>query len=98
MHLLGALGLALIGLGSAGLAYLAAIWLLGLGPIGPRPLLSYSATVLGVGTQLFSLGILAELVTAFNIQKSDTFSVLEVTEPGPPNPPPAPDPATSDRN
>ncbi len=80
LHVLGALGLAFIGLGSAGLAYLAALWLLGHRPIGDRPLLSYSATMLGVGTQLFSLGILAELVTAFSIRKADTFSVLETVD------------------
>ncbi len=80
LHALGALGLAFIGVGASGLIYLAAEWLRGRGPIGDRPLLSYSATLLGVGTQLFSLGILAELVTAFNIRKADTFSVLETVD------------------
>ena len=46
-------------------------------PIGDRPLLSYSATLLGVGTQLVCLGILAEMVTAYNIREADTFSVAE---------------------
>ena len=80
LHVLGALGLALIAVGASGLTFLAITWVLGRGPIGDRPLLSYSATLLGVGTQLFSLGILAELVTRFNIRRSDTFSVLEVVE------------------
>ena len=82
LHVLGALGLALFGLGSLGLVYLAAIWVLGEGPIGIRPLLAYSSTMLTVGTQLVSLGILAELVTAFQIRQVDTFSVAEtVNEP-----------------
>jgi len=77
LHVLGAMGLGLFGLGGLGLTYLAVVWLLGRGPIGDRPLLSYSATLLGVGTQLLSLGILAELVTAYNIREADTFSVAE---------------------
>ncbi len=46
-------------------------------PIGTRPLLIYSAALLGVGTQLVTLGILAELVTSYNIRAEDTYSVAE---------------------
>jgi glycosyltransferase involved in cell wall biosynthesis len=77
LHVLGALGLAMLGLGGSGLAYLAVVWVLGQGPIGNRPLLFYSGTLLGVGTQLVSLGILAELVTSYNIRATDTYSVAE---------------------
>ncbi len=77
LHVLGGLGLLLLGLGGLGLAYLAGLWLMGYRPIGDRPLLAYSSTMLGVGTQLLSLGILAELVTAFQIRSVDTFSVAE---------------------
>ncbi len=76
----------LFGLGGLGLAYLATLWVLGERPIGDRPLLAYSSTMLGVGTQLVSLGILAELVTAFQIRMVDTFSVAEtINEPRPPH-------------
>jgi glycosyltransferase involved in cell wall biosynthesis len=81
LHVLGALGLAMLGLGSAGLIYLAIIWLLGHRPIGDRPLLFYSGTLLGVGTQLLCLGVLAEMVTAYSIRDTDTFSVAETLEP-----------------
>jgi len=85
LHVLGGLGLLLLGVGSLGLAYLAGLWILGHRPIGDRPLLAYSSAMLGVGTQLLSLGVLAELVTAFQIRSVDTFSVAEtVNEPDPP--------------
>ena len=83
LHILGTLGLLMLGLGSAGLIYLAILWALGDRPIGDRPLLSYSGTLLGVGTQLLSLGILAEMVTAYNIRESDTYSVAERLGPPP---------------
>jgi glycosyltransferase involved in cell wall biosynthesis len=77
LHILGAIGLALLAMGMSGLGYLAILWLLGYRPIGDRPLLIYSATLCGVGTQLLSLGILAELVTAYHIRETDTYSVAE---------------------
>ncbi len=82
LHVLGAVGFLLFGLGGLGLAYLAALWVAGVRPIGDRPLLAYSSTMLGVGTQLVSLGIIAELLTAFQIRWVDTFSIAEtVNEP-----------------
>jgi glycosyltransferase involved in cell wall biosynthesis len=81
LHVLGALGLLLFTLGALGLVYLAALWVAGDRPIGTRPLLFYSATLLGVGTQLICMGILAELVTSYNIRAGDTYSVAERLEP-----------------
>jgi len=77
LHVLGALGLVMLLLGGLGLVYMAALWVLGYRPIGTRPLLLYSAVLLGVGTQLVSLGILAELVTSYSIRAEDTYSVAE---------------------
>ena len=58
--------------------YLAVLWLDPRNrPIGNRPLLFYSIALLLVGVQLFSLGILAELVTAYNIRAEDTYSIAE---------------------
>jgi glycosyltransferase involved in cell wall biosynthesis len=87
LHVLGALGLLLIGIGGLGLLYLALVWFHE--SIGSRPLLVYSATFLAVGTQLVSLGILAELVTKFNIRGEDTYSIAEVIEPNVPDAIPA---------
>jgi len=78
LHVLGGVGLVLFGLGSLGMIYLAVIWLDERNrPIGDRPLLFYSFALLVVGVQLLSLGILAELVTAYNIRPEDTYSIAE---------------------
>jgi glycosyltransferase involved in cell wall biosynthesis len=91
LHVLGGTGLALFGLGALGMFYLAILWLdPDHEPIGTRPLLFYSIAFLLVGTQLLSLGVLAELVTAYNIRATDTYSVAErlPTEPSPVSAPP----------
>lgn len=80
LHVLGGAGLALLALGGVGLFYLAILWLLGYRPIGTRPMLLYSIAFLVVGVQLLSLGILAELVTAYNIQPAETYSIAETLE------------------
>jgi glycosyltransferase involved in cell wall biosynthesis len=84
LHILGAVGLAFLLPGSLGLVYLAVLWTLNQGPIGTRPLLAYSTALLFVGMQLITLGILAELITFYNVRAEDTFSVAETVngEPG----------------
>jgi glycosyltransferase involved in cell wall biosynthesis len=79
-HALGIFGLILLGLGGAGLLYLAVLWMLGDRPIGTRPMLVYSAVALGVGVQLVCLGVLAELITSYNIRAHPTYSVAERLE------------------
>jgi hypothetical protein len=46
-------------------------------------MLFYSIALLVVGVQLLSLGVLAELVTAYNIRAEDTYSIAETIEAGP---------------
>ncbi len=78
LHVLGGIGMSLLTIGGAILLYLAIIWLDPANrPIGERPLLTYGCVLVGVGVQLLSLGILAELVTAYNIRPEDTYSVVE---------------------
>ena len=43
-------------------------------------MLFYSIALLIVGVQLLSLGILAELVTAYSIRPDDTYSIAETIE------------------
>lgn len=89
-HVLGGIGLALSGLGALGMTYLSLEWLNPANrPIGSRPLLMYSLALLVVGTQLFCMGLLAELITKYNIRPERTYSIAErlnmddATRPGP---------------
>ncbi len=78
LHVLGALGLVLFLVGGLGMVALALLWLNPTNrPIGDRPILLYSIALLMVGAQMMSLGVLAELVTAYNIRPSETYSVAE---------------------
>jgi glycosyltransferase involved in cell wall biosynthesis len=82
LHALGAFGLALGALGGFGMLYLAVVWLdPHHDPIGHRPLLFYSIALLLLGVQLLTLGILGELVTAYNIRAQDTYSIAETIPP-----------------
>lgn len=81
LHVLGPIGLVLFIMGGLGLVYLAVEWVRGHRPIGDRPLLAYSAVLFGAGVQLVCLGILAELVTSYNIQARDTYSIAETITP-----------------
>ena len=56
------------------------LWIPGYRPIGNRPMLFYSIALLIVGVQFLSLGILAELVTAYNIRTEDTYSIAETIQ------------------
>lgn len=82
-HLLGAFGLMFFALGGLGLAGLAFIWLgthlfgANWGPIGNRPLLSYSIACTILGFQALSLGLLAELIVAYTHRDRDSYSVRE---------------------
>ena len=78
LHVMGGLGLALLLTGALGMLSLAVLWLDAANrPIGNRPILIYSVAALVVGTQLLSLGILAELVTSYNIKAEDTYRIAE---------------------
>jgi glycosyltransferase involved in cell wall biosynthesis len=81
-HLLGSLGLIALLFGLAGLVYLAVLWFMRLSdpsitPLHQRPLLIYSAAALIMGAQFLSLGLLAELATAYLRRDSDTYSIAE---------------------
>lgn len=84
-HILGAFGLAFLGLGLVGLFYLGCVWALtnlfgaGFGPIGSRPLLAYSVAAALLGAQALSLGLLAELLVAYTGRETDNYSVVERT-------------------
>ncbi len=90
-HMLGATGLAFLGLGVLGLGYLAGLWVYckaqGVDPeIGNNhlPMLIYSAASLLLGGQVLSLGLLAELLVSRTSKPDDTYAVAQRT--GPANP------------
>lgn len=84
-HLLGSLGLIAFGLGAATLMYLTATWCIRLwqpdwfAPLHERPLLLYAVALLLLGAQVMSIGFLAEMITAYQGQDSDAYSVSETT-------------------
>jgi glycosyltransferase involved in cell wall biosynthesis len=76
MHFFGWLGLLSSSVGGVILTYLAILWVMGVRPIGTRPLLFYGLLMVVVGVQLFSLGLLGELINRFS-HKSDPGIMLE---------------------
>lgn len=83
-HLLGIGGMLFALLGVAGMGYLAIDWILhtnqpGHIPLHQRPLLTYSVTSLLLGVQLFSMGLLAELVTSQRRRDEETYGIAERT-------------------
>jgi dolichol-phosphate mannosyltransferase len=84
-HLLGGLGLASFVLGSLGLVYLGVTWVINVFepgaflPLHQRPLLIYALAALLLGSQMISIGFLAELITAYQGRDEDSYSIAERT-------------------
>jgi glycosyltransferase involved in cell wall biosynthesis len=83
-HALGAVGLFFFGIGALGLTWLGILWslmnvfgLVASDPIGGRPLLAYSVASTLLGGQALSLGLLAELIVAYNGNNRDSYSVSD---------------------
>ena len=81
-HLLGTLGIVSFLVGFIGLTYLAAYWVvdkiwphLGLEELHNRPAVIYSMGALLLGSQLMSMGFLAELFTAYYGRTSVPYSI-----------------------
>jgi glycosyltransferase involved in cell wall biosynthesis len=86
LHLLGTLGLICFSAGGLGMAYLGYTWLVNqfsaeevYPPLHNRPLLIYAVAALLLGAQLMSIGILAELITAYQGRDEDSYSIAEQT-------------------
>ncbi len=85
-HVMGTIGLVSFTLGFLGLASLAVNWVLGhtipgweITPLHQRPAVVYSLGALLLGAQLMSMGFLAELITAYHVRDTETYSVAERT-------------------
>jgi len=94
-HLLGTLGLLSFLAGTVGLLYLAVTWLIrvwypeSFPPLHERPALIYALAALLLGAQMMSMGLLAEMITAYQASDQDNYSIAERTPepPGPTDPP-----------
>lgn len=84
-HVLGSMGLVSFLAGTVGMLYLAFTWVVRLFdparylPLHERPLLTYSVAALLMGVQLLSVGLIAELFTAFADREERQYSVAAVT-------------------
>jgi len=77
LHLFGGGGLVLSMLGMAILGYLSVLWVLGLGPIGDRPLLMLGMLLVLFGGQMIGVGLVAEIVLRRTIAEDDKYSIAE---------------------
>jgi glycosyltransferase involved in cell wall biosynthesis len=75
LHLFGGLGLLCLGGGLVANLYLTGLWLLGVRPIGNRPLLAFGVLAVLVGIQFLSLGLLSELVLSFEARDHEEVSI-----------------------
>lgn len=82
-HMLGSIGLLCFVVGVAGMFWLAFTWVLtqaGLAnfePLHQRPALLYAAVALLLGAQMMSIGLLAEMITAYQSRDEESYSVAE---------------------
>ena len=70
MHLFGGLGTLFMALGVLICTYLAVIWAFGQG-IGGRPLLLFGVLLIVVGVQLFTIGLVSEMLQRYHVRPQD---------------------------
>jgi glycosyltransferase involved in cell wall biosynthesis len=87
LHLFGTVGLTVFGLGSLINLYLAFLWLLrevggvvGIGPIGTRPLLIVGVLAMILGIQLISIGLLGEMLRYFTYRPTEEYAIQRILE------------------
>lgn len=79
-HLFGGLGIILGLLGGGILIYLTMLWLVGLGPIGDRPLLILGVMLSIFSLQMISLGVIAEFFIKVNHPRDNSLLISEIIE------------------
>ncbi|MEO7322803.1 MAG: glycosyltransferase family 2 protein [Burkholderiales bacterium] len=78
LHFFGGFAM-LVGLaGVSMLLYLVMLWFLGMGPIGNRPLFFLGILLLTTATQLFGVGLIAELLQTSQLTESGKYAVREL--------------------
>lgn len=84
LRLFGTLGIAMFGLGSLIELYLALLWLLraagtiDVGPIGTRPLFTVGILAMILGIQLFSTGLLGEMLRYFTFRPEREYAIRKI--------------------
>jgi glycosyltransferase involved in cell wall biosynthesis len=86
LRLFGTTGLAIFGLGSLVELYLAFLWLLrevgraDVGPIGTRPLFLVGILAMILGIQLFSIGLLGEMLRYFTFRPEGEYAIKQTLQ------------------
>jgi glycosyltransferase involved in cell wall biosynthesis len=87
LHLFGAAGLAVFGVGTIINLYLAFLWLLRevggraeIAPIGTRPLLTVGVLAMILGVQLISIGLLGEMLRYFTFRPNEDYAIRRILE------------------
>ena len=75
LHFFGMVAIPFGALGGLMLVYLTALWFLGLGPIGNRPLLLIGILFVITATQLIGIGLTAELLQTKGVSERDKYIV-----------------------
>lgn len=88
MRLFGSSGLVMFAIGGGIELYLAALWLmrafggLEVGPIGTRPLFTVGILAIILGIQLFSIGLLGEMLRYFSFKPEQEYVIKEILQRG----------------
>ena len=77
LHFFAMIGLPLFLIGLSFISYLSVLWLLGMGPIGTRPLLFIGILFSVTGTQILGVGLVAELLQASGLRERDKYVIDE---------------------
>jgi hypothetical protein len=80
LRFFGLIGGALFGCGSVILAYLVVYWLMDLGPISRRPILILGVLLMVLGAQLFSIGLLGEMMIFTHGRGAKDYQIKEILE------------------
>jgi glycosyltransferase involved in cell wall biosynthesis len=75
LHLFGWIGIMSSVAGGLILAYLSALWFMGIRPIGDRPLLTLGVLLITLGIQFFTLGLLAEMLASMLTKRETNYSI-----------------------
>lgn len=80
LHFFGSTGLIFSGIGLLMLVYLSILWLMGLGPIGTRPLLIFGVLLLIFGMQVATTGLIGEMMTRAFHKGGSEYSIKKVLD------------------